>query len=204
LVANPYYTAPIETEAITVVLPGTGMTTGGGWLNEPQLQSRSSFGFTVKYLKDGNIQGNSLYIYRKTIALNSFPLPAGGFLPAGEYNWIIKSNAMSGMTQSCTTTSPTVCTAVFAGKNNITAVNHTTGIAYSLGGNYNFQVDVSDKSEPGSSPGAGPDSYSIRVWDTSTGTYCQLGTPTAQLVIVGGNIQVKKQAFRLKNKKGRV
>jgi len=31
------------------------------------------------------------------------------------------------------------------------------------------------------------------VWDTSTGTYYQLGTPAAQLAIVGGNIQVKKQ-----------
>jgi hypothetical protein len=194
LVLNSYYTAPVENEAITVVLPGTGMTTGGGWLNEPALASRSNFGFTVKYLKNGNIQGNSLYIYRKTIAPNSFPLPSGGFLPAGEYNWIIKSNAMVGMTQNCTGTTPDViCTGTFTGKNNITAVNRATGLAYSLGGNYNFQVDVSDKSEPGSSPGAGPDSYALRVWDTSTGTYYQLGTPAAQLAIVGGNIQVKKQ-----------
>ena len=39
-------------------------------------------------------------------------------------------------------------------------------MAYSLGGNYKFQVDVTDNSEPGSSPGAGPDTYAIRVWDT--------------------------------------
>jgi hypothetical protein len=64
-------------------------------------------------------------------------------------------------------------------------------LAYSLGGNYNFQVDVSDNAEPGSSPGAGPDSYAIRVWDTATGTYYQLGAADAQLQIVGGNIQVK-------------
>jgi len=194
LESNPYYKAPVEDQAITVVLPGTGMTTGGGWLNEPTLGSRSNFGFTVKYLRNGNVQGNGLYIYRKTIAANSFPLPSGGFLPAGEYNWIIKSNAMVGMTQTCMGIAPNVtCTSTFTGKNNIAAVNRATGVAYSLGGNYNFQVDVSDNSEPGSSPGVGPDSYALRVWDTSTGTYYQLGTPAAQLAIVGGNIQVKKQ-----------
>ena len=83
------------------------------------------------------------------------------------------------------------CKATFTGKSNITAVNRATGVAFSLGGNYQFQVDVTDNSEPGSSPGAGPDSYAIRVWDTSTGTYYQLGTPTAQLPIDGGNIQVR-------------
>jgi hypothetical protein len=194
LVSNPYYTAPVEDQAITVVVPGTGMTTGGGWLNEPVLGSKSNFGFTVKYLKNGNIQGNSLYIYRKTVAANSVANPGGGFLPAGEYNWIIKSNAMVGMTQNCTGTAPNVtCTATFTGKNNISAVNRTTGVAYSLGGNYNFQVDVNDISEPGSSPGAGPDTYAVRVWDTSTGTYYQLGAPApaTQVKIVGGNIQVK-------------
>ena len=189
LLANPYYVAPVENAVVTVVLGGTGFTTGGGWLNEPNLGSRSNFGFTVKYLKNANIQGNSLYIYRKVLAtsqvINSVTLPAG------QYNWIIKSNAMGGLTQSCTTTTPKVCTATFTGKSNITAVNRTTGIAYSLGGNYNFQVDVTDAAEPGSSPGAGPDKYAIRVWDTATGTYYQLGTPAAQLVINGGNIQVR-------------
>ncbi len=189
LVANPYYTAPVENVVVTVVLGGTGFTTGGGWVNEPNLNSRSNFGFTVKYLRNANIQGNSLYIYRKVFATSQ--VINGVTLPAGQYNWIIKSNAMGGLTQSCTTTTPKVCTATFTGKNNITAVNRTTGIAYSLGGNYNFQVDVTDAAEPGSSPGAGPDKYAIRVWDTTTGTYYQLGTPAAQVVINGGNIQVR-------------
>ena len=69
---------------------------------------------SLQNLKNGNIQGNSLYIYRKTIAANSFALPIGGFLPAGGYNWIIKSNAMSGMTMNCTTTTPKICTASVA------------------------------------------------------------------------------------------
>ena len=186
-----YYSGSADTGIVTVTLAGTGFTTGGGWIREPNLGSKSNFGFTVKYLKNGNVQGNSLYIYRKTVAANTVVNPAGGFLPAGEYNWIIKSNAMTGLTQTCTTTTPKVCKATFTGKANITAVHRTSGVAYSLGGNYQFQVDVTDNSEPGSSPGAGPDTYAIRVWDTSTGTYYQLGTSTGQALINGGNIQVR-------------
>jgi hypothetical protein len=65
-----------------------------------------------------------------------------------------------------------------------------TGVAYSLGGNMQFQVNVTDKGEPGSSSSTTPDTYAIRVWD-GTGTYYQLGTPAAQLNINGGNIQVR-------------
>ena len=191
LLTNGYYRADVEDQAITVVNPGTGFTTGGGWLMETSLGSRSNFGFTVKYLKNLNIQGNSLYIYRKTVAASSVANPAGGFLPAGQYNWIIKSNAMGTLSQTCTATTPKVCNASFEGKSNITAVNRATGVAYSLGGNYNFHVDVTDNSEPGSSPGAGPDTYTIRVWDSTLGDYYKLpGFPT-QTKIDGGNIQVK-------------
>ena len=186
LLTNGYYTAPVETVVVTVVNPGTGFTTGGGWINEPKLGSRSNFGFTVKYLKNGNIQGNSLYIYRVSLSAGN---PHG--LPAGEYNWIIKSNAMGALTQTCTTTTPKVCKATFSGKNTITAMNRATGVATSLGGNYSFQVDVTDNAEPGSSPGAGPDTYAIKVWNSTTPTYYQLATPTVQQKIDGGNIQVR-------------
>jgi hypothetical protein len=69
-------------------------------------------------------------------------------------------------------------------------VSRTTGIAFSLGGNNSFQVDVTDNSEPGSSPGAGPDTYAIRIWN-SAGTYYQLASPKTQQAINGGNVQVK-------------
>ena len=187
---NPFYTAPVENSAVTVTISGTGFTTGGGWLQEPNLGSKSNFGFTVKYLKNGNVQGNNVYISRRSVGVNSVANPAGGFLPAGEYNWIIKSNAMTGLTQNCTPTTPKVCSASFAGKANITAVHRTTGVAYSLGGNYQFQVDVTDKGEPGASSTTTPDTYAIRVWDGS-GTYYQLGSATAQVALNGGNIQVR-------------
>jgi hypothetical protein len=189
-----YYTAPCITAATTITIAGTGFTTGGGWLNDASTGDRSNFGFTVKYLKNANIQGNSLYIYRRSNvnlaaeypSMNLSPAP----LPSDSYNWIIKSNAMVGLTQSCGTTTPIVCTAQFTGKSTITAVSRTTGVAYSLGGNNQFQVDVTDNGEPGSSPGAGPDKYAIRVWN-SAGTYYQLGSPATQQAIDGGNIQVR-------------
>lgn len=98
---------------------------------------------------------------------------------------------MTALSQTCTTTSPKVCKATFTGKNNITAVNRATGVATSLGGNYQFQVDVTDNAEPGSRPGPGPDTYAIKVWDSTTPTYYQLATPAAQQRIDGGNVQVK-------------
>ncbi len=185
-----YYHAPMETAALTVTVAGTGFTTGGGWITEPKLRSRSNFGFTVKYLKNGNIQGNSLYIHRKTVGANEVVNSTGGFLPAGEYNWIIKSNAWAtgGLIQKCNTATPKVCTAEFSGKANIRAVNRATGVEYSLGGNYSFQVKVTDNREPGSSSTLPADTYTIRVWDES-GTYYELAP--AELPIEGGNIQVK-------------
>jgi hypothetical protein len=186
-----YYQAPVEDATATITLAGTGFTTGGGWLSETDLGARSNFGFTVKYLKNANVQGNSIYIFRRTVAPNTVANPGGGYLAAGTYNWIVKSNAMGGLTQTCSTSTPKVCTASFEGKSNITAVSRTTGVAYSLGGNYSFHVDVTDNSEPGSSPGAGPDTYTLRVWDASTGEYYRVpGFPT-QTKIDGGNIQVR-------------
>jgi VCBS repeat-containing protein len=185
-----YYHSPVETAALTVTVAGTGFTTGGGWITEPSLRSRSNFGFTVKYLKNGNIQGNSLYIYRKMVSANEVVNPTGGFLPAGEYNWIIKSNAWAtgGLIQKCNTATPKVCSAEFSGKANIRAVNRATGVEYSLGGNYSFQVKVTDNREPGSSSTLPADTYTIRVWDES-GTYYELAR--SELPIEGGNIQVK-------------
>jgi len=181
LVPNGYYQAPMESEALVVQTSGTGFVTGGGWLNEPNLGSRSNYGFTVKWLKNGNLQGNSLYIYRKLVAANTVANPSspGTYLPAGQYNWQVKSNSWAGggLNSACNSTNSKMCTATFSGKANIQAINRTTGVSYSLGGNYMYQVDIDDWSEPGSSPGVGPDKYAIRVWDPVTGTYYQLGSP---------------------------
>jgi hypothetical protein len=188
LVTNLYYTAPMETAAATVVLAGTGFTTGGGWFTEPSLGTRSNFGFTAKYLKNGGVQGNSLYIYRKTLATST--TINGSVLPKGEYNWIIKANVMDALTQWCPSGTTVGCTATFTGKSNVTAVNRATGVAYSLGGNRQFQVDVTDNGEPGSKSAPVADTYALKVWETS-GTYYQVAAPAAQRALEGGNIQVR-------------
>ena len=81
----------------------------------------------------------------------------------------------------------------------VQAVDRLTGVLYSIGGNYQFQVDVTDNGEPGSSWVTPPDQYAIRVWNLS-GTYCELGNTydgkgslLAPLDIAGGNIQVKAE-----------
>jgi hypothetical protein len=204
LAANGYYVADSEEAAVTVALPGTGFTTGGGWINEPNLGTKSNFGFNAKRLKNGSIQGNSLYIYRTRVTAGTVGTATPGvFLPAGDYNFQMKSNSWQGgglsLSTSCnTTTSPfSGCTATFSGKANLTAIDRLSGVAYSLGGGYSYRVDVTDFGEPGSKASPTPDTYGLKVWNSS-GTYYQLysGPPPnastfPQLALNGGNIQVR-------------
>jgi Spy/CpxP family protein refolding chaperone len=187
---NPNYQADVETATLTISDPGA--TTGGGWLIDPNNnQYRSNFSFSVKNQKNDNGKGNNLFIYRTKADLGAYGAPAG----LRDYNFVIKGNALSSL-QLSTTTNPK--TARFTGKSNITAVDRLTGLAYSLGGNYQYQVDVTDKGEPGSGV-VNPDTYAIRVFDAN-GNVIVVGTyslnsgsfvNTAQVNIMGGNIQVK-------------
>ncbi len=196
LVANPYYAAQFETVIVLVNDPGTGMAAGGGWLIDPITSGRVNFGLSAKFLKKGRVQGNSLFVYRVTTDLSTI-LPDA---PAGEraYDWIIKSNAMQGLNiYDCENKTTSGCKATITGKNTVQAVDRLTGVLYSIGGNYQFQVDVTDNGEPGSSRVTSPDQYAIRVWNV-TGTYYELGNTydgkgslLAPLDIEGGNIQVK-------------
>jgi hypothetical protein len=186
LVSNGYYTAPYEAAAFTVVNPVDGMTTGGGWLTEPNGQ-RAHFNFTMKYVPSGNPKGHSNYIYRDTRDLSAYGAPAG----LRDYDIIMKSNSMSALALMNTTTP---ATAMFTGKNNVFAIDRLTGASYNIGGGLGlqFQVDVTDN---GNGANSG-DSYALRVWNTS-GTYKQVGgyTPsganTSQVTLGGGNLQVK-------------
>ena len=201
LVTNGYYAADAENAALTVNDPGTGFTTGGGWILDPNTNAKSNFGFTVKFLKSGSIQGNSLFIYRTKADLGG---KVPGALPGlRDYNFIVKSNAMDSLNQKCATpTGGMPCKATFTGKSNVRAVDRITGVSYTLGadviGNQQyFQVDVTDNGEPGASSSTNPDQYAIRVW-TSAGTYYQVGTPRAtidspsdMLNLRGGNVQIK-------------
>lgn len=187
---DPYYQAEVETASLVISDPGA--TTGGGWLIDPNnVQYRSNFSFSVKNKKNGNGQGSSHFIYRSKADLAAYGAPAG----LRDYNFVIKGNTITSL-QLSTTTNPK--TAMFTGKANITAIDRLTGLAYSLGGNYQYQVDITDKGEPGSGV-TNPDTYAVRVF-TTTGNVIVVGTytpsngsfvNTAQVNIMGGNIQVK-------------
>src|SRR5205823_533102 len=124
------------------------------------------------------------------------------------YNYIIKSNALSGL-QTCNLANKLPCAAQLTGKSNITAVDRLTGATYSIdatviGNQQLFEMDVIDNGEPGSSPGVGPDIYALRVY-TSQGTFLPVGGPwtdasgnsispypnPTSIQISGGNIQVR-------------
>jgi len=214
LLDNGYYGADHPVVAIQVSDPGTGFVTGGGFIADPGQSPtatpgyRDNFGFEVKFLKNGNLQGNSLYIYRTVTNLGALGV-VGAPNANRAYNFIIKSNAMTSLQQTggasgqCTSTAP--CYASFSGKSNVTAVDQVTGTSYAIdasliGNQQYFSVDVTDKTEPGSPSTPPQDSYAIRVW-TSAGDFYNAGTmgtwtsstsftPGTQIVLTGGNIQV--------------
>ena len=172
------------------------MTAGGGWLIDPTTNTRASFGFVAKFLKNGKVQGNSLYIYRVMTDLSK--LDPGKPEGLSEYDLIIKSNAMQGLNiYNWPNSAKSGCMATITGKNNIQAVDRLTGMIYSLGGNYQVQVDVTDNRESNSPSSAPVDQYAIRIWNAS-GVYYLLGNTydangrlLVPVVINGGNIQVK-------------
>jgi hypothetical protein len=188
LLENRYYGAPVVSAAVTIkTITITRLATGGGWMANKAGQPVAlvnSFGFTARALSDGTFQGNSLYIYQRTLNLDT--LAGDGPNDTRTYSWMLESTSISGLGTSCTTTAPRICKATFTGKGAISAVDQTTGKVYDLPGGYTFRVDVTDN---GSS--TRPDTYAIRVWDAAGGTYYQWGSPTWQVPINGGDIQVR-------------
>ncbi|GLC23682.1 MBG domain-containing protein [Roseisolibacter agri] len=208
LLSNAFYRAAVPNAALTAVDPGTGFTTGGGSINDPNTGARSNFGFTARFLKNGGVQGNSLFIYRKSADLGGGRATgtvngATVSAPSGtrDYNFIIKSNQMSALTQRCSTTTGTEpCWATFTGGSNVKAVDRLTGIEYTLSAGYignqqQFQIDLVDNGEPGST-----DRFAIKVW-TASQTFMQVGTARTdmngtppngtQVQLLGGNVQVR-------------
>ena len=107
-----------------------------------------------------------------------------------DYNFVVKSNSIGTLQETVS-----AGTATFSGKCTIKAVDRLTGVTYDGGGNYLFQVDVTDRGEPGSGV-ANPDTYAIRITDSAgnnlivVGTYSG-STNVTQVPLNGGNIQVK-------------
>lgn len=188
LADNNQYAADVEDAVLTVVDPGTGMTTGGGWVNDAN-GSRVHFGFTMKYVPSGNPKGNNIVSYHDNLDLSAYGAPAG----IRAYNLIAKSNAMSAMLINSTTTPKT---STFTGKNNLWAVDRVTGISYNIGGGLGLQFEVDATDTDNTSNSTNPDLYALRLWNTTgnykvVGTYASSGANTSQIALGGGNIQVK-------------
>src|SRR5207248_2224600 len=68
---NQYYTAPQGEAAGVTFYNNTGQfATGGGWITDPS-GSKGNFGFNARYNKNGQPQGQMVYVYRGTY--NSTP-----------------------------------------------------------------------------------------------------------------------------------
>jgi hypothetical protein len=185
------YSAELDNGVFTVVDPTAGAIGGGGWVNDPE-GGRGNFGFTSKFLKSGQAQGNNIYIQRKVMDLAAMGI-VGAPSGARPYNVIFKSNSMAAMTTSATTMPKT---GSFSGKTSIKAVDRTTGTMYNLSPtvNQSFQVDVTDNDDAAAA--TIPDTYALRVWTTTgnykvIGTYSAGGANTAQVPLQGGNVQVR-------------
>jgi hypothetical protein len=164
-VAGGYYTGGSE-DVLTVFDPSLGFTSGGGWINWPGTTDRTSFGYTMKYTRNGNNVKGSLLMIRH--------LPDGA-------KYRLKSNALYGLAIGSGTTFEW---ATFNGKATYLEPGWTDAL-----GNYEFVTYVEDHGGPGDS-----DRFWIRILDKDGNVVAALSmTPTAPANAVslqGGNIVV--------------
>ena len=61
--ANEWYVAEDTDAVLTIYEPSGQFVTAGGWVVDPS-GSKGNFGMNGKYLKNGRVQGNLVYIFR--------------------------------------------------------------------------------------------------------------------------------------------
>jgi hypothetical protein len=166
-VTGNYYTAMTYTDGFTVYDPSLGFATGGGsFLLDGE---RVTFGFTMKYLKNGtNLQGNLIVVRHR----------------ADGTTVRLKSNSLEGL---AITQAGTCGVASFSGKATYTRWDAATQ-AYVTTGNTQFTAYAEDCNNPGT----GPDAF----WLTSGGSLLSMpGTAAAnKATLSGGNIAVPHNA----------
>jgi hypothetical protein len=160
---------------ITVYNPALGFTTGGGWYTADN-GDRVNFGFNVKYLKSGNIQGSLMAVARHDGKI-----------------YTLKSNAMGALAVNKDTLGGWYY-ATFNGK--ATYAVPPSDPLLSCGarkcGDYKFTVYVEDRQEPGS----GYDRFWVQVVPPAGGApviasfFMPSGAAINAKTIEGGNIQV--------------
>ncbi len=164
-VTGNYYTGRYS-DALTIYDPSLGFVTGGGSFAWPGSGLRTTFGFTVKYLKNGtNVQGSALVVRHE---------------PGGTVTRM-KSNSMSGLALGEDSSMP-MGFASFSGKSTYFEPGMETAV-----GNQNFTIYVEDRNNPG----AGTD----RVWIGGPMSLAMTGPATTNAQsLTGGAIAVAHKA----------
>jgi len=142
--ANEWYVAEDTDAVLTIYEPSGQFVTAGGWVVDPS-GSKGNFGMNGKYLKNGRVQGNLVYIFR------------------GDYNgepaeFKVKSNAMNalafGGAEFPVTTS-------LQGKATLKITRISDGVELFSEGNATFLATVMDS---GTNGDAG-DTFALVVYD---------------------------------------
>jgi hypothetical protein len=184
IVVNNYYTRndSSENSVLTISKPiGTNFITGGGYLVNALSNGqyagvtglKTNFGFNVKYNKSGtNLQGSVNVIVRGN----------DGRI------YQIKGNVMRTLSVKTVSNNPLVRAAVYTGKANMTDITDPLN-PVALGGNNSFQMELTDKGEPGST-----DTIGISVWNDAGGLLFSSrwnGTRTVEQLLGGGNLVIR-------------
>jgi hypothetical protein len=167
---NKYWTQSSEGIGVLTIAPGSAKQSvfGGGWIHDSMsANGKAYFCFMVNYVKNAVPTGCFIYYYRGTDG----------------YDYIIKSTSWQGGGLSFTGTNK----AYFTGKCSILIINRATGKLVGCKGNYKFAVDITDGdlSTPRTT-----DTIAITIFDSSGAIWRQIGTPTAEIPLGGGNIVI--------------
>jgi uncharacterized repeat protein (TIGR01451 family) len=185
LVANDWYTAPLETHVVTVHHESGAFSVGGGIVPESG-GANTSFGFAARAGSRGAIVGNSEHISRVTTDIG---------YGVRKYNWIIRSTSLTSHLQQCDAETG-VCHSRITGKASIWALDRITGVVHSIPGTYDFQIDSTDAAVQGNLTANGPDRYTLRVWD-GTGTYYEIGSADTGPDLTGGDVPLVEGDIRI-------
>ncbi|RXK57822.1 HYR domain-containing protein [Lacibacter luteus] len=176
--------APVNTiTVVTVYKPLGDFVTGGGYIMPTQSGGtyastpglKMNFGLNVKYNKKGtNLQGGVNMIFRRNV---------GGVIRTYQ----IKSNSMTSLGTSGTSTPVVDRYAEFLSKANLTDVTNPLA-PVALGGNLDLRVSMRDRGEPGNT-----DEIAVTLFNGGTLLFSSkwTGSNTQRMLLTGGNIVVR-------------
>jgi hypothetical protein len=165
---NVWYAAPEAEGAVITFYNNSGQfVTGGGWITDPS-SNHGNFGFNARYNKNGQAQGQMVYVYRDLY--NGVPA-----------TFVIKSNALTALGFTGITYP---IKANLQGKANISITSNSDGAILLSEGNATFDATVTDS---GQSSGIGLDDYSLTV-TRSGGTTPFKYVP--RTLLKGGNVVI--------------